>query len=380
MGHSHHSYAGHERPPRRTVLVLQGGGALGAYQFGVYQALHEAGIEPDWVIGTSIGAINASLIAGNPPARRLERMETFWERVTHRGPSSWLAGWISDWARAQHTQEVVLGGLSGFFRPHWVAWGDDGRALGVEHAAYYRTDPLRETLGGLVDTGLLAQGPTRISVGAVNVRNGQMRYFDSRREPVGLDAIMASGALAPAFPAVRIDGEPYWDGGLYSNSPIEVVLDDEIRVDSLIFTTQLWRAEGEEPASVAAIHERLKDIQFASRADTHIERQRQLHRLRHVVHQLINALPEAQRTEALWQEHRECACDSVMHVVKLRAPRLPCDGATKDIDFSRQGIAARRAAGYVSMRAALEAKPWDRTRGLLEGLCVHEVEAACDTD
>ncbi len=375
MGYSKHLHAAHDQQTHQTVLVLQGGGALGAYQWGVYQALHEAGIEPDWVIGTSIGAINAALIAGNPPESRLERLATFWDRVTHRGPSAWLAGWAADWARAQHTQELVLGGLAGFFRPNWVAWGDDRRALGVEHAAYYSTQPLRENLGGLLDADLLAQGPTRITVGAVSARTGQMRYFDSQRERVGLDAIMASGALAPAFPAVCIAGEPYWDGGLYSNSPIEVVLDDEACVDSLIFTTQLWLAEGPTPTSLAAVQGRLKDIEFASRLDSHIERHRQMHCVRHAVHQLVQGLSEEQRAEARWQAHREYARDSVLHVVKLRAPSLPGDGATKDIDFSHQGIAARRDAGYAGARAALQAKPWNRSRGPLEGLCVHEVHA-----
>ena len=362
------------RAKPQTVLVLQGGGALGAFQIGVYQALHEAGIEPDWIVGTSIGAINAALIAGSPVHQRLERLETFWERVTHRGPSSWLANWSSEWARAQHVQEVVLGGLSGFFKPNFAAWGDDHRALGVERAAYYSTDALRETLAELIDTTLLASGPTRVTVGAVNARSGQMRYFDSRHEPLGLDAIMASGALAPAFPAVRIGGDPYWDGGLYSNSPIEVVMDEIPRRDARIFATQLWRAEGEEPHSVQAIQERLKDIEFASRADTHIERQRQLHRLRHTVHQLIDGMPVAQRSEALKQMQHDCACDSVVHVVKLRSPRLAGEGAFKDIDFSRRGIAARRAAGHATTRAALQAQPWESNRGLAEGLCVHEFD------
>jgi NTE family protein len=358
----------------QTVLVLQGGGALGAYQFGVYQALHEAGMEPDWVIGTSIGAINAALIAGNPPERRLTSMQAFWERVTHRSASSWLDSWAAGWARAQHTQEMILGGLPGFFLPNWMAWGDDRRTLGVEQAAYYQTTPLRETLGQLVDTELLAQGPTRITVGAVNARSGRMRYFDSRHERFGLDAIMASGALAPAFPAVRIDGEPYWDGGLYSNSPIEVVMEEETQRDALIFTAQLWRADGVEPQSVNAIHERLKDIQFASRSDTHIERHRQVHNLRHAVHQLINAMPEAQRAEVLKAEHHECAADSVIDVVKLRAPHFPGDGASKDIDFTRRGIMARHTAGLATTRAALKARPWDRPRGVIEGLCVHEID------
>ena len=362
-----------EKP--RTVLVLQGGGALGAYQFGVYQALHEVGMEPDWVIGTSIGAINAALIAGNPPEHRLERMAAFWDRVTHRGLSTWLADVLPDWARAQHKLEVVLGGLSGFFRPSWPTWGADRPEAAGETPSCYSTQALRETLAELLDPSLLAHGPTRLTVGAVNVRTGQMRYFDSRHETVGIDAVMASGALAPAFPAVRIGGESYWDGGLYSNSPIEVVLDEQPRRDALIFSAQLWRADGPLPRSLPAIDERLKDIQFASRADSHIERQRQLHHLRHVVHRLIDAFPEEHRGHPALQQHRHLACDTVMHVVKLRAPALPGQDGAKDIDFSRQGVAARHEMGLAIARAALERRPWNDERGLSEGFCVHEVDA-----
>lgn len=362
------------RPPPQTVLVLQGGGALGAYQFGVYEGLHEAGIEPDWVIGTSIGAINAALIAGNPRDQRLQRLEAFWERVTHRGSSSWWADLAPDWARAQHKLEVVFGGLSGFFQPNWKAWGDDKRSLGIEHAAYYSTHPLRHTLEGLLDTHLLAQGPTRLTVGAVNARTGAMRYFDNRREPLGLDAVLASGALAPAFAAVRMDGEPYWDGGLHSNSPIEVVLDDHPRRDALIFSAQLWPIEGAEPQSLQEAQERLKDIQFASRANSHIERQRQLHHLRHTIHELIQQLPAGQRDQGTLRVHAACGCDSVVHVVKLKAPRLPHDDAGKDIDFSHRSLALRRQAGLATVRSALSAQPWHRSRELAEGLCVHEIE------
>lgn len=362
------------RHPPQTVLVLQGGGALGAYQFGVYQGLHEAGIEPDWVIGTSIGAINAALIAGNPPDRRLERMEAFWERVTHRGPSSWWAHLAPEGARAQQKLEVVLGGLSGFYQPNWASWGSDQLALGSEHAAFYSTRALRHTLEGLLDTRLLAHGPMRMTVGAVNARTGQMRYFDNQREALGLDAVMASGALAPAFGAVHIDGEPYWDGGLYSNSPIEVVLDDRPRRDALIFSAQLWRAEGAEPQSLAAVQERLKDVQFASRADSHIERQRQLHHLRHTIHELIHHLPAGKREQAVLREHAAYGCDSVVHVVKLHAQRLPCDDVGKDVDFSATTVKLRHAAGLATVRAALSSQPWRRTRKPAEGLCVHDVE------
>src|SRR5215471_9884322 len=205
----------------QIVLVLPGGGALGAYQAGVYEALSGAGLEPDWVIGTSIGAINAALIAGNPQGRRVDRLREFWRRVEQK-PS------IGAWS-------IAASGLPAFFTPRLRAWAGPHAALGLDEASYYSTEPLRRTLHELVDTELLAKGSTRITVGAVAVRSGQMKYFDSRHTPLAIDHVMASGALPPAFPAVRIDGEAYWDGGIYSNTPIEPIFDDLPRRDSLIF-------------------------------------------------------------------------------------------------------------------------------------------------
>ena len=199
--------------PGQIVLVLQGGGALGAYQVGVYQALHEAGIEPDWVIGTSIGAINGALIAGNPPAQRMERLGAFWGQVEKQAPGmDWLGRLGMGSALSNLT--TITRGIPGFFAPNPAAWQGAQAVVGVDAASYYSTAPLRETLSSLVDFDYLNACPTRLTVGAVNVRCGNMRYFDSRDEHIGPDHVMASGALPPAFPAIRIDGDLYWDGGL----------------------------------------------------------------------------------------------------------------------------------------------------------------------
>ncbi len=224
--------------PGQVVLVLQGGGALGAYQVGAYQALHESGIEPDWVIGTSIGAVNAALICGNELAHRLDRLDAFWGQVKRKGfgPSPLdpfaIAGMLG-------TMNTVLRGIPSFFTPNLAAWRGSRAGTSIEQACYYSTAPLRETLQELIDWKYLGDGPTRLTVGAVNVCSGAMRYFDTRDEKLALDHVMASGALPPAFGAVRIDGEPYWDGGIYSNTPIEAVLDDKPRRDSLIFAVNV---------------------------------------------------------------------------------------------------------------------------------------------
>ena len=344
--------------PGQVVLVLQGGGALGAYQVGVYQALHEAGIEPDWVIGTSIGAINASLIAGNPPARRLDRLNAFWDRIEQAGDANAALDWFG-LVRTAANLTTVLRGIPGFFTPNLNALRGLTAELGVESAAYYSTRPLRETLGELVDFEYLCECHTRMTVGAVNVSSGQMRYFDTSKEPLGVDHVMASGALPPAFGAIRIDGEAYWDGGIYSNTPIEAVLDDKPRRDALIFAVNVWHQSAPEPASLQQVMGRQKDIQYASRADSHIARQKQLHRLRHVIRELHRLLPAGKRSDAEVQELAAWGCGTTMHVAHLRAPRLDSEDHTKDIDFSSAGVRARREAGHADTLSMLERAPWE---------------------
>ena len=191
---------------------------------------------------------------------------------------------------------TVTQGIPSFFVPNLSAWLSTHTPLGVENAAYYSTTPLRETLAELVEFDCNSSGHTRLTVGAVNARNGEMRYFDSRQEEIRIDHVLASGALPPAFPAVRIDGDPYWDGGIYSNTPIEAVLDDNPRRDSLIFAVNVWNPEGSEPNSIWEVMGRTKDIQYASRAKSHIARQKQIHHLRHIIREIAKRVPEKQRT------------------------------------------------------------------------------------
>lgn len=351
--------------------MLQGGGALGAYQAGVYQALHEAGIEPDWVIGTSIGAINAALVAGNAPAQRLERLRAFWDLVEQRSP---VPAGVADpfglaalWANAS----TVLRGIPGFFVPRAPALQGAQSRVGVEAASYYSTLPLQETLARLVDFDYLAQSRTRLTVGAVHVQGGQMRYFDSRDERLEVAHIMASGALPPAFAAVRIHGEPYWDGGIYSNTPIEAVMDDKPRRDSLIFAVDVWQPRGAEPQSINDVSARVKDIQYASRADSHIERQQQIHRLRHIVRELYKHMPQTQQNDSTIKALAAWGCKSTMQVVRLQVPRIEGEDQSKDIDFSSNGIAQRWQAGYAHTQAVLARAPWQAAVDPMAGVIVH---------
>ena len=356
--------------PGQVVLVLQGGGALGAYQIGVYEALHHAGIEPQWVIGTSIGAINAALVAGNPVGERMDRLNAFWRHIakpgTIAGPLDWLG-----MGNMVANMTTVMRGIPAFFEPNLAALRGTRANLGVENAAYYSTEPLRRTLGELVNFTSLQGGATRLTVGAVNACTGAMRYFDSRNETLCVDHVMASGALPPAFPAVRIDGEPYWDGGIYSNTPIEAVLDDRPRRNALIFAVNVWHQTAPEPTSIWDVMGRQKDIQFASRADSHIARQKQIHRLRHVIRELTQQLPASKQADPVVKELSSWGCGTTMHVAHLLAPRLENEDHTKDIDFSPAGVATRREAGYADTMKMIERAPWRAPTDPIEGVVEH---------
>jgi NTE family protein len=360
-----------EARPQRVVLVLQGGGALGAYQAGVYEAMHEAGIMPDWVIGTSIGAINAALIVGNAPENRVARMKDFWKRVEHDpivgalGAMPWVGPQLASMA-------TMASGLPAFFRPNPLAFLGANWPLGAERAAYYSTDALRGTLNELIDFERINAGPCRLTVGAANLRTAEMRYFDSRDMAFDVRHVMASGALPPGFPAVRIDGELYWDGGILSNTPVEAVFDDNPRCSAVVFVVHIWNPSGPEPDTLPQVMNRMKDVQYSSRARSHVARQKQLHRLRHVIAELSARLPEEDRARPEVKEMAAYGCLTQMHIVRLLAPELAGATHLKDIDFSPSGIADRWKAGYAHTAEVLALAPWTETVGPLEGLILHE--------
>ena len=275
--------------PGQIVLVLQGGGALGAYQLGIYQALHESGLQPDWIIGTSIGAINGAIIAGNPVGQRWTRLRQFWDRmavagITDQGPAARF------WEGLNSVRTLAFG-IPGFFEPNPSAAFGPLAQVGIEQASYYLTGGLRATLDQLVDFGCLAQAQTRLTVGAVGVRDGAMRYFDTRREALGPDHILASGALPPAFPAIRIGDQAYWDGGVFSNTPIEAVLDDKPRRDSVIFSVNLWNPHGPEPKSLWDVQSRQKEIQYSSRTRANTDFFKEVQRARVALANMVEKLP-----------------------------------------------------------------------------------------
>jgi NTE family protein len=355
----------------QIVFVFQGGGALGAYQAGVYHALHDAGIEPDWVIGTSIGAINAALIVGNPMDERLAALEEFWRRMSHKSFLYDVPG-CERVAQAMSNWQTVSSGIAGFFEPNPLAFMGSHVPLGADNAGYYSTAPLERTLGDLVDFSLINRCKTRLTVGAAHVRTSQMKYFDSRESVIGVEHVMASGALPPAFPAVRIDGELYWDGGILSNTPAEVIFDDKPRRNSLIFAVHMWNPVGPEPETMWDVSHRQKDIQYSSRVAAHIMRQVQIHRLRHVIKELAGHLPEEVRNSEEVRMLASYGCLTRMHVVRLLAPSLVNEDQTKDIDFSPSGIRQRWQAGYEKTLRAIELAPWKGEFDPIEGVYLHE--------
>ncbi|MFZ1106867.1 MAG: patatin-like phospholipase family protein [Rhodomicrobium sp.] len=368
------------RPSGQITLVFQGGGALGAYQAGVYQALHEAGIEPDWIIGTSIGAINASLIAGNAPSDRLTALQEFWARVQKKEPAGlWAAGLGIASAFTvnpfvdQENLSTFTNGIPGFFEPNLEAFlGGGQKRLGTARVGLYSTEPLRKTLTELVNFDLIDSSRPRLAVGAAEVATGRMRYFDSRDMRLSVDHVVASGALPPAFPPVLIDGAYYWDGGILSNTPIEAIFDDRERKSGTVFAVHVWNANGDNPETLFQVANRQKDIQYASRAASHVMRQKQIHRLRHIIKELEAHIPPSERDDPMVKELLSWGCLTRIHVVRLQAPPLENDNHLKDIDFTKRGIRTRWSLGYEHTMRAIEKSPWTVDPDPLEGVILHE--------
>jgi NTE family protein len=352
--------------PGEIVLVFQGGGALGAYQAGVFEALSDAEIEPDWVAGISIGAINSALIAGNPPERRVSRLKEFWELIS----SAWPAlTWFDDGPARSRLNEAsaalgMLFGAPGFFTPRVPpAPFQPAGTLGA--ISYYDMTPLSETLERLVDFDLLNSGPVRLSVGAVNVRTGDFTYFDSVSQRIDVRHIVASGALPPGFAPVEIDGEHYWDGGLVSNTPLQYVLDQPATRHRAAFQVDLFPARGKLPATLPDVRERAKDILFSSRTRLNTDLEIDRHRIARAAQRLVSKLPPE-----LWDDpdvrvlahlRRECHGIDIVHLI-YRSKNYESDG--KDYEFSRLSMQEHWQAGYADMTRTLRDPRWAaRERG-----------------
>jgi NTE family protein len=363
----------------RVVLVLQGGGALGAYQAGVFQAMHEHGLAPDWIVGTSIGAINAAILAGNPHETRLARLKEFWEGIAHR--DSYDMRQLPDAQRRSNillqTWDTLLRGVPGFFRPRLMSPFAAGLAVDPEQASFYSTDELGDTLNRLIDFDYLNEpGGIRLTINALKVTCGSLRSFDNRQLNINADHVRASGALPPGFPPVRIDGDLYWDGGLYSNTPLETVLDDNEHVDTLCFMVDLWNADGEEPTTLDEVQTRQKDVTFASRSKRHLDDYVATHKLQQKLRELYLQLPEQARTAQGAEDLAQLGVGSTLHVVRLAYAGRDWNMAAKDINFSKGSIEWRWDQGYQDALRALKAAGWLSFVTEDTPLVVHELPPA----
>jgi NTE family protein len=346
---------------RETILVLQGGGALGAYQGGVFQILDEAGLRPDWVAGMSIGAVNAALIAGNPPGEQVPRLRAFWELVSSGAPgfpAVPIMPMVPPFFDPAYLSEAsatgtLLFGATGFFTPRlpppWL------RPPGTEGAlSYYDTRPLRDTLERMVDFDRINRGGTRLSLGAVNVRTGNFCYFDTAHQPIDVRHVMASAALPPGFPPVDIDGEWYWDGGLVSNTPLDYVLDQPEHTEREVFQVDLFPARGELPATLDEVGEREKDIRYSSRTRLNTTFQLDRQTIALTAERLIAKLPSELRDDpdalALAALHPSCSSMDVEHLI-YRARHEETNA--KDYEFSRRTMESHWASGQADMTLTL---------------------------
>ena len=362
----------------RIAFVLQGGGALGAYQGGVFQAMAEHDLTPDWIAGTSIGAINGAIIAGNAPEKRIARLKEFWDTVSNSDFSHGMKGAGADQSATSFLSilQSMIMGRPGFFSPRGFDPSMAFSAGSAETASFYDTGPLRKTLERLVDFDLINEGPVRLSVGAVNITKGTLRYFDSKSDRIIPDHILASGPLPPGFPAVRIGDDFYWDGGIYSNTPIEVVLDEVPRVNTLCLMLSLFNPAGAAPRSIAEAEERRKDIMYGTRMQEHVRTYRRIHNLRRAVRSIYALLPEDVKNNPEIRELGEQGCETTMHIVQLIYPEKRWESCFKDADFSKAAIEERWRLGYRDASLLLKRSPWQDPAPPHAGVVVHTIEAA----
>lgn len=360
-------------PPRHehTVLVLQGGGALGAYQAGAFEAFAAAGTMPDWIAGVSIGAINAALIAGNVPTQRVARLKEFWNRVSAATPLTLpvlfdpLRPLFNGWSATS----AALFGVPGFFTPRYGT-------LPIAADSVYDTGPLRRSLLELVDFDLLNSGAVRLSIGAVEVRSGNSVYFDTRTTRIGPEHVLASGALPPGFAPVQIGNDFYWDGGIVSNSPLWYVLDDAPAIDALILQVDLFSARGSLPTNLMQAQERAKDIQYSSKTRFNSTQLRERQELKAAFRRLLDKLPASLRNDADVQRLSASAQPSQISLVQLINRHDTRSSIAKDYDFSRATVRELWQAGMLDVHRCTAHHRWREASEHHDGMRVYDLTRA----
>jgi NTE family protein len=350
-------------PFERVALVLQGGGALGAYQAGVYQAIDEARIEVNWLCGTSIGSINAALIAGNPPERRVERLREFWEAITKPPINIPNVPWFLDlpwngdgqaryWTNRMSAFATMFHGAPDFFAPRPFP-PVNSAAESPEDVSYYDITPLKATLTRLVDFDRINRKEMHLSVAATNVRTGAPVYFDNFESKLSPDHIIASASLPPGFAPTKIDGEYYWDGGVVSNSPMQYVIDKRRLYSALVFQVDLWDATGDVPLDIPSANLRALEIHSASRINVSLEQYRKAQQFRHALSRFLDQLPQQCQDDPDVRFLAEEAHAKVSTIVQLKYQAKKYETAGKTFEFSRRAMEERWQAGYEDTKAAL---------------------------
>ena len=359
----------------QIVLALQGGGALGAYQAGVYEGMAECGFAPTWVTGVSIGAVNAALIAGNPSERRIERLGAFWDRVSSGipiVPPAYLDPLRLAFNRVSAMATTAFG-VPGFFVPRvpppYLAPDGSPGALSV-----YDISPLKETLEELIDFDLINRKAVRLSVGAVDIHTGNSVYFDNQRQRIEAEHIMASAALPPGLPPVVIDGSHYWDGGIVSNSPLWYVLDDSSRLNALIMQVDLFSARGELPKNLDEVLERSKDIQYSSKTRFNTSRAEELEDVRAALGRFLRKLPARLRDDPDYRMLAPlCEPKRNITIVHLINRRLAHASSAKDYEFSRATVSQLWEGGFEDLRRSCANPSWHRATESVDGVQVFDL-------
>ena len=360
---------------RPLALVLQGGGALGAFQVGAYEALCSHKLYPSWIAGTSIGAINGAIIAGNPPEKAVEKLEDFWRIISTPDPAAPpdniapVRQLYNFWS----AQRTVVSGQPGFFSP---------RALtpflappgGPAATSFYDTSPLKGTLARLVDFDRINARPVRLSLGAVEIVTGKQIYFDNHKQRIGPEHVMASGALPPGFPPVEVEGTLYWDGGIVSNTPIDALLQTPPESDLLILVVDLWDPRGKEPKTMVEVEARRKNIIYASRATQHDRTYEHISALRQIIDRLYTSLPPGPEKDALWFVVGALGCPQVVDILHLVYEEASFELPSKDYEFSCSSVARHREQGYCQAERLLVKRGWCAPASASGAVRIHESE------
>ncbi len=359
----------------KIVYLLQGGGALGSYQVGVCQGLLEFGMEPDWLVGTSIGSINAAIIAGNAPEDRMPRLKQFWKKISNSFPTCALTSenfLLQEYMNYSTAQSAVLFGQSGFFKPRrfypWL-WGK----CTPDEISFYDTSELRDTLLEVIDFERINKGKMRLTLGAVCVRTSAATRFDSAYQTIGPEHIMASGALPPGFPAVKVGDEYYWDGGISSNTPFRVVLDEAEPSNLLCFIVNLFTHVDGLPGSMMDVMKALKEIEYSSRHEAVMRHFSELHYLENIIQQTANDLVTSKNIKMAVDRITKRGLPASLNIVRFGYLTRESDLWSMDYNFGYAAVKEHWESGYSDVKRAFESREWlEQEIDGMQGAIIHE--------